>query len=449
MNRLRVLLLVTLILLSASLLLGQPPRLQENQSGQPAVCNDGTIPFSVARAHRHAKDILFGGGRWEIWGWYNVDPGKCTAIGPGTVFEPGGWLGNGDALTLLAFAFVDSKGTFRGVKVQPGDSGWFYPIYPSNQQICVQTGEFQYTRDSLEQSDLARVCDRASPGYMLIPASFMYKGSVRTVPLFGGPDLSPDYVHVKIADDRAITSGQTIGSGGTSHGLGGGGTSQGSGNATSSMCGKVSCWDQFLQSFNQALKENNVQRAAANANNNPTPSAAPRPVVSPARVPVALPQRPRLAPIMVGKVDVSHLAGLQRGDIPEYVSSIFGPPTSGPEQDSSAFGGYPHRGSDGFSIRVNYDLNNVLSRMKVYSKGSRGAMDPLLDLLGKGESAAIALLGPPNTREYGSDIDNIDLYWTFSMNGRTGPQYVGVASPQTLTLHFRTGVGCESVALVW
>src|SRR5882724_6938054 len=145
MNRLRVLLLVALIPVSASQLLGQPPRLLENQSGQPAVCNDGTITFSVARAHRHAKDILFGGGRWEVWGWYNVEPGKCSAIGPGTVFEPGGLLGSGDAVTLLAFAFFDSTGVWRGIKVQDGDSGWFYPIYPSNQQICVQTGEFQYT----------------------------------------------------------------------------------------------------------------------------------------------------------------------------------------------------------------------------------------------------------------------------------------------------------------
>src|SRR5882757_9455330 len=99
MNRLRVLLLVTLIPVSASQLLGQPPRLLENQSGQPAVCNDGTITFSVARAHRHAKDILSGGGRWEVWGWFNVDPGKCSEVGAWTVFESGGWFGSGDSVT--------------------------------------------------------------------------------------------------------------------------------------------------------------------------------------------------------------------------------------------------------------------------------------------------------------------------------------------------------------
>jgi hypothetical protein len=266
--------LTTLILLSASLLPGQPPRLQQNQSGQPAVCNDGTITFRVARAHRHAKDILFGGGRWEIWGWFNVDPGKCSEIGPATVFEPGGWLGNGDAVTLLAVAFWDSKGVWRGIKVQPGDSGWFYPIYPSNQQICVQSGEFHYTRDSLEQSDLARVCDRTTAGYVLIPASFMYKGSSRTVPLVGGPDLSPDYVHVKIADDRAITSGRTIGSAGISQGLASGGASQSSGDASPSLCGKVSCWDLFVQGLKQGAKDNEAQRAAANANNNPPQRAS-------------------------------------------------------------------------------------------------------------------------------------------------------------------------------
>ena len=286
MNQQRFLLLTTLILLSASRLPGQPPPLKENQSGQPSVCNDGTIPFSVARAHRHAKDILFGGGRWEVWGWFNVDPGKCTEIGPSTVFEPGGWFGSGDAVTLLAFAFWDSKGVWRGIKVQPGDSGWFSPIYPSNQQICVQPGEFSYTRESLEQSDLARVCDRASAGYILIPASYMYKGSSRIAPVFGEPDYSPDYVHVKIGkDDRAITSGRTIGSAGISHGLPGGGTSQSNGDASPSMCGKVSCWDQFVQGLSKAAAE---QSAAANRNQ-PAPRASTNPPPPP---PAAAPPPP-------------------------------------------------------------------------------------------------------------------------------------------------------------
>src|SRR5205814_355801 len=39
---------------------------------------------------------------------------------------------------------------------------------------------------------------------------------------------------------------------------------------------------------------------------------------------IRTPPRPRVAPIMVGKVDTSHLAGVQPGDTAEYVSAIFG-----------------------------------------------------------------------------------------------------------------------------
>jgi hypothetical protein len=175
------------------------------------------------------------------------------------------------------------------------------------------------------------------------------------------------------------------------------------------LCGKVSCWDLIVQGLNQGAKDNEAKSRAANANNNsPLSVAAPRPIVSPDRVRAALQPRPRLDPIIVGKVDVSHFAGLQRGDTPEYVSSIFGPPTSGPEQDSSGFGGYLHNRDDGSSIRVDY-YDNVVTRVKTYSKGSRSAGDPLLDLLGKNESAAVALLGPPKIRESLWDINNTDL----------------------------------------
>jgi len=185
------------------------------------------------------------------------------------------------------------------------------------------------------------------------------------------------------------------------------------------------------------------------------PPVAPRPA-APSTVPPAAEsrpsvaralQRPRLAPIMVGKVDVSHLAGLLWGDTREYVSYILGPPTSDPEQDSSGFGGYPLRRDDGLSIRVNYD-NNVVTSVKVYSKGSRGT-DPLLDLLGKSESAAVAVLGPPKTRESLWTIDDTDLVWSFPVAGRPADQRPNPQTIQTLTLHFKTGVGCESISVIW
>jgi hypothetical protein len=185
------------------------------------------------------------------------------------------------------------------------------------------------------------------------------------------------------------------------------------------------------------------------------PPVAPRPVAPVPAPPAAssppsvapAPQRPRLAPIMVGKVDVSHLAGLLWGDTREYVSYILGPPTSDPEQDSSGFGGYPYTRDDGLSIRVNYD-NNVVTSVKVYSKGSRGT-DPLLGLLGKSESAAVALLGPPKTRESLWTVDDTDLVWSFPVAGRPADQRPNPQTIQTLTLHFKTGVGCESISVVW
>jgi hypothetical protein len=128
---------------------------------------------------------------------------------------------------------------------------------------------------------------------------------------------------------------------------------------------------------------------------------------------------------------VPHLAGLQRGDTREYVSSIFGPPTSGPKQDSSGFRAYPHNRDDGSSIRVNYD-NNIVTSVKAYSKGSRSAPDPLLSLLGKNESAAVALLGLPKTRESLWDINSIGLVWSFPALGRAAE-----SRPEPESMHTR------------
>jgi hypothetical protein len=150
---------------------------------------------------------------------------------------------------------------------------------------------------------------------------------------------------------------------------------------------------------------------------------------------------------MVGKADVTHLAGLLWGDSREYVSSVFGPPASGLEQDSSGFGGYSHTRRDGLSVRVNYD-NNLVSSVKVYGKGAGVAADPLLDLLGKNEAAAIALLGPPKSKEQLFDINNVDFVWSFSVDGTPPDPRPEPQSLHTLTLHFRTGVGCESLSVI-
>jgi len=79
------------------------------------VCNDGTIEFSVAPAYRDLNSLS--GYQWKFEGWYNVDPGKCNEIGQPELYRNGGLLRK-DSVTLFAFAFYDSTGTWAAVRVQ-------------------------------------------------------------------------------------------------------------------------------------------------------------------------------------------------------------------------------------------------------------------------------------------------------------------------------------------
>jgi hypothetical protein len=107
----------------------------------------------------------------------------------------------------------------------------------------------------------------------MIPASYEYTG----LPGFiKGPWFNYDWkkneLHVKLGpSDRAIPMGKQTSSGGASQGSGAAGSSQSGGDASPSMCGKVSCWDLFVQGVKQAAKDSEAQRAAANANHNPPP----------------------------------------------------------------------------------------------------------------------------------------------------------------------------------
>ena len=540
MNRLGLLLLTMLML--ASRLPGQTTLFDND--GQVVACNDGTIAFSVARAYRDPGEFYSSSYRWQVQGWYNVDPGKCKEIGPMEHYRTGGAFRK-DPVTLLAFAFYDSTGTWGSIKLQGGDDRWWYP---SNQQFCVKDEGVDYVRDS-PGADFPRACDGAQTGYQMIPASFEYTGPA------GLPRLgysATNELHVKLGpSDRAIPMGKQ-----TSIPSGTPGSSQTSRNAapkpadtgTSAAQGRADmlkwvredvnayiaasatgfeaykkgdvvvsagvrswvsresplaskgCWviqgdtattfscllststdlnalrsyytqlmedvtaslpgnwkPQAAQPFGPEFPASKGYRSSSGAHGEMwiahaatgeyelhyqlvTAETAARPAEK-RTAPPGPSQRPRVAPIMVGKVDVSHLAGLQRGDTADYVSSLFGPPTSKNAQDSSAFGGYPHTRSDGLSIRVNYNLDNVLSDMKIYTKGSRTVADPLLDLLGKSESDAVAVLGSPKKREYAETIDDTYLIWSFPVDGRPAEQRPLPQNYQTLTLHFTTGVG--------
>jgi hypothetical protein len=169
MNRFQVMLLTAFILLLAF----RPGPLL---AGVPVVCNDGRIPVSVARAFRD-EDLGTAASRtWSIQGWYVVDPGNCSEIGPDNDYASP--IFGDQAVTFLAFAFTDSTGVWGAARVpEPGirESG-SDAFTSADQQICVRTdGDFHYMR-STSQGDPAKECDRGRPGYNRIPASLQYNG---------------------------------------------------------------------------------------------------------------------------------------------------------------------------------------------------------------------------------------------------------------------------------
>jgi hypothetical protein len=184
-----------------------PGQASENWGGQVVACNHGTIAFSVAQAYLYSKP--FSGYQWQFEGWYNVDPGKCTEIGSPKDYHNGGLFSGKDSITLLAFAFYDSTGTWGVAKLSdPGN----VVFHPSNQQFCVKNDLFRYNLDSPE-GGLPRGCDGAQTGYQMIPASFEYTG-----PAFSSRDGAPfqknDFFVTLSPSDRAIPLGLQTSSGG-------------------------------------------------------------------------------------------------------------------------------------------------------------------------------------------------------------------------------------------
>ena len=148
-------------------------------------------------------------------------------------------------------------------------------------------------------------------------------------------------------------------------------------------------------------------------------------------------------PIMVGKVDVSHIAGLKAGETPQRVVSLYGQAVT----DNGIEKWY-----GGARLMVRY-VDDVVKRVEVYSSEldrvrSRAGNDSLLDLFGQSEAAVIALLGPAKRRE-SQDGGTYDLFWPFAMPGKPVGQYADLSTDQTLTLEFRPGSGCFRVSVMW
>ena len=262
MNQLRVLSLTTLMLMPASRLPAQTPANGEDLNAQVVACNEGTITFNVARAYRSMN--FFSGYEWQFEGWYVVDPGKCEEIGSQVPYHNGGIIRK-DSFTLLAITFYDSTGTWGAIRRGSFSDGRLGQ--PSNQQFCVKGRDpFGYTRDS-PGGDLPRECDGAQTGYQMIPAALEYDGPLGLSRL--GYDAANKFYLKLDSSDRAIPLGKQTSSGGASQSSSGAGTSKSDGGASPSMCGKVSCWDLVVQRLNQAVKDDEAQKAAANTRNNP------------------------------------------------------------------------------------------------------------------------------------------------------------------------------------
>jgi hypothetical protein len=177
------------------------------------------------------------------------------------------------------------------------------------------------------------------------------------------------------------------------------------------------------------------------------PTSRNAPVASPAAPLVSAPSGNA---VMIGKVDVTHFAGLRPGDTRERVDGLFGPSTA--ERPWALLYGPT------LDLAVEY-AGNLVKGVTVYSGGtdwvrSRAGADALLQLIGVSESAAIALLGPPQNRHRSDDDDFLE--WYFRMPGRPDPVVTPAdqltnesRSGLKLELKFKKGATCTLVGLDW
>jgi hypothetical protein len=156
------------------------------------------------------------------------------------------------------------------------------------------------------------------------------------------------------------------------------------------------------------------------------------------------PTRRASAPVMVGRVDVSHFAGLKAGDTPEHVASVYGAPVSDSGGATKVYRG---------DIAVGYKTGTVnrveLRRNSRDLVQSRAGSDGLLDLFGRSESEVVALLGTPTARDLVGEA-GYSLKWKFSMPGQISrPGFsVDQFSGQTLILSIGRS-GCGFIQITW
>lgn len=156
--------------------------------------------------------------------------------------------------------------------------------------------------------------------------------------------------------------------------------------------------------------------------------------------PISLPAKP----IMIGKIDVSHFAGLKSGDTQDRVISLLG-------QASMDLGAEKYYSG----VNVLY-ADGAVRRVDVFTAELRRLRatvgnDALLDLFDRSDAEAVARLGPP-TRRQPPDMKGLyHLFWTFPMPGGTaGESSPDLKSRQTLALEFSPElVGCSRISVTW
>lgn len=152
----------------------------------------------------------------------------------------------------------------------------------------------------------------------------------------------------------------------------------------------------------------------------------------------------RPGPFTVGKINVSHFAGLKPGDTPAQVESLYGP----------AVGDY----GPGQLFYVSKELlvayeNGIVKSVMLPSDArdlvrSRAGDDALVDLFGQPEGDVVALLGPPKERNsYLRD----HFFWNIPMPGRPAGKNVnlGETTAQTLAVGFDSDGHCDYITVNW
>jgi hypothetical protein len=158
---------------------------------------------------------------------------------------------------------------------------------------------------------------------------------------------------------------------------------------------------------------------------------------------------PAAAPVMLGKLDVTHIAGLRVNDTEAQVNSVFGQSEERPGR--KIYG--PKE-----EVEVAYSGSTIKSVALYANNGvdwirSRAGNDPFFKLLGLNESEAIALLGEPQEKK--TVVNFRFLEWHFRIPSLPEPTITpgdlyteADRSGQKLLLKFTNG-SCSSVTLTW